>query len=271
MHTFLRLFLPFLALLAACAPRPARAPVGEATSAPAYEVVRRNEVYAFKEALANVHIVNRFGDLRVRMAKENSLGVSAVIQRIAPYSLEPELRVVRGPGRIDFSVEMPGAPATGAPDLRRGRVDLVVFVPNEASLDLATEAGRLEVRHAFGPVRARTGSGVLAASSRARLDLASRSGLVQAGQLSTAFAGRSTIASETGDVQLAAPDSSGWQLRAQARGGFALGPGWMPGAIAPPPPGERRWTLAYRDGGPTIVVATRGALLLSPVAELPPD
>ncbi len=256
-----------LGLVACASPAGPRA----ATGAPAvetnvpYEIIRRKESYQVDGKLRSVRIVNRYGDLRVRMSDRHELGVSAVIQRIGSPGRDPDFNVQQAPGQIHFEVKYPGDDPRATVDFTRGRVDLVVFVQRGASIDAETGAGVLEVRRAQGPVKASTTSGKLSASSAAPLKLRSSTGDIYARQMSATMSGDTTIASGSGNIELGVPSRGNFVLQLEAGRGVSITDDWKAGEMARPVPGEPRFEYSMGTGAHRIVATTAGKVQLSPV------
>jgi hypothetical protein len=254
-----------LALASACATSPPPSSATAAGDVP-YEIVRRKDSYPFAEKLTSVRLVNRYGDLRVRMTDDNAVGVSAVIQRIGAKPRDPAFDVHRQDGRFELVVRYRGDDPDAAVDFRRGRVDLVVFVSRNAALDLTTGDGTLEARRSNGAVRARTEAGALTVTASGRLDLRSRSGRILARQLEPGWSGGdSRIESIAGSIRIGVPTRGDYRLEAGAGAGVTVAPGWKPDELTAPSGTPRHFTLHRGAGVPLIDVRTGGSIEISPV------
>lgn len=241
-------------------------------AAPAdYEIIRRKEAYRVDGKLRSVRLVNRYGDLRVRMSDEHELGVTSVIQRIGRPGREPVFDVRKGPEQIEFEVRYAGDDPESPVDFTRGRVDLVVFVQRGASIDAETGAGTLEVRRAQGPVKALTTSGKLSVSSAATLDLRSSSGNIYARQMSSALGGDTSLSSASGNIELGVPTHGDYVIDLEGSRGIVITEDWKEGEIHRPEHGDTRFQFTRGGGAKRIVARTRGSIQLSPVILLDQD
>lgn len=230
-----------------------------------YEIVRRRDTYRAEGSLREVRIVNRYGDLRVRMADENALGVQATIQRIGTTPRDPEFDVQQSASRIDLVVRYPGDDPDAPVDLRRGRVDLVVFVRRDAALEVETASGTLDVKRADAPVTARTTSGTLAVSATGRLDLRTGKGRLFAKQMQPGWSGHSRVRSEQGPIQVGVPNRGDYRLEVEAGGGVRVTQDWKPGEIEVPPDDARRYSYTRGAGTSRITIDGGGSVEISPV------
>ena len=158
-----------------------------ATPLPKYFGIDRYQWQGAPDLSASVRrlvVRNDYGDIRARFAGDGIVLVSTIVQRLGPtpdVGLNVErhgdalaITVVAPPGRRGVSAERPGKTDVD-------RADLVVYVPETASLEAVTLRGMVEARRlrarvdaqtesgeilldTEGPVRVRTGAGDVSVS-----------------------------------------------------------------------------------------------------------
>ena len=263
-----------VAALAACAgvsPRlPLTASIPDAARESGFHVERSELEYRAEQPWRELRLVNPHGDLRIRRGVAGAVGLSVVVQRLAPEWLQPLIEQQQTPGTLTLTVRY-AEPAPGAQARfgRVGRVDLVAFVPEDGLLIAETDDGALLIRHRQGPVQARSRQGRIRASSATALQIENDSGptlarLVGAGPLSA-----STLHSGTGTIDLALPRLAAWALEVDAAGGVLPGLGWYPADDFQVPLGATHLRRQNGTGGAPIRVQSAVAVSIGAVAELP--
>lgn len=266
-------FAVFLSVLGACAHNP---PVSEESGSelsaanPDVKIEHRREAFTFEAKLKQVKIVNHYGDVRFRKTDQDEVVMNAIIQRIGHPAREPHLEIDKGLDswalHVGFADDAPNAQV----DTRRGRVDLIVFVPSRVRVDVETQSGALQVSRFGGEIRARTRSGRLVASSWGRMDLETLDGEIIARQLGTTYNGTSRISSKSGPVFIGVPATGDYRLSIKAGAGIALTDAWKQGEMPTPPTGATEFFHVH--GAPSqrvIDVQTSSRVQLAPVILLP--
>jgi hypothetical protein len=262
------------AVLAGCASPSPRAPMAPEVPAQAlqagFHVERSERDFRAKEPLREVRLINPHGDLRIRRGIAGAVGLSVVVQRLAPEWLQPSIEPQESSGTLTVTVRYAEpAPAAQARFGRIGRVDLVAFVPEDALLIAETDDGALLIRHRQGPIQARSRQGRIRASSATALQIENDRGptlarLVGAGPLSA-----STLRSGTGTIDLLLPRLAAWTLEVDAAGGVLPGLGWYPADDFQVSPGATHLRRQNGTGGAPIRVQSAAAVSIGAVAELP--
>jgi hypothetical protein len=189
--------------------------IASGTESPELDETWEKNSYQWFEAIdpgGRVRVSNPYGDVYARFGGyESQVEILATIQRL-DHGL-PELQVGRqraGAG-LDVSVA-PGAkpdedgttdPSDADPSDRRDRVDLVLFVPQGATLEILTEADKIDVKGIEGDLSASSLSGdirirsvkgnVQAKSARGDLSVALETGVTDADQ---------ELSTETGEIEV---------------------------------------------------------------------
>lgn len=270
--SLLTLLLTFLLL--ACS-GPAKRPAdtvgipAEAREA-GFHIERGERRFEFEQALREVVIINRYGDLRVRRGKADAVGLSYAVQRFAPEWAAPTFEVEETGDSIRLTVSFDAeAPEARSRFGRVGRVDLVAYVPESAVLEVETLDGALLVRHRPGPIRARSQSGRLQASSDTGLTLVNDTGATLARLTGHGVLQGADLQSGKGPLDILLPRLQDYALQVEARAGISLGLGWYPGEAFPLEPNATRLSYRLDAGLPLIRLRSEGTVSLGVVAELP--
>jgi len=149
-----------------------------------------------------LRVENPYGDVYARFGGyEDKVEILATLQHLDPG---PRLEVERDEVDSGLRVRVrPGSGEEGGSSATRNRVDLVVFVPQGARLDVETREGKIEAKglrsdlvasSISGDIRIRGIEGhVQAKSARGRLSATLESGVTDRGQ---------ALSSETGEIEV---------------------------------------------------------------------
>lgn len=213
-----------------------------------FAILRFERTIEPARALKRLRVVNPWGDVRVRNATRTTVGLTGVAQRLREDGPWPNVEVVRRGGRIEIVIRYPGDPKrVGAGGERPGRLDLVVFAPADAALEVETDDGELRIAHRTGPIRARSGAGRILVSGSNRLDVESESGPILARQVG-GIPGPSRVRSASGSVTVLITPRGDQHVRIRAGGGVFEGPGWTPADALGLTPGATRWERRWGEG-----------------------
>ena len=164
-------------------------------------------------AVKRVIVRNDYGDVRARAAGDGPLLVHAVIQRLGSgpdigvnverHGEALSITVVAPPGRQAVSEERPAKTAVD-------RADMVVYVPEGATLEATTLRGIVEARRLKGAVEAETLDGEIRVEATGAVRARSSGGSITAvlGNASAA----SLIETRTGTAWVSVPDGSDYRL-----------------------------------------------------------
>jgi hypothetical protein len=224
-----------------------------------------------------VRIRNLWGDVRVRRAPINAVGLSFVVQRLAADGPLPDIDADAKGDRVDVRIGYPGHPKrVSRGGERPGRVDLVVFAPATAAIDVETDDGELRVAHTSQPIRARSASGRILVSGASTLDVESDSGHVLARQVG-GVTGASRVRSGAGTVTVLISPTGDQRILVRAGAGIFAGPGWSEADALGLKDGTTRWERRYGKGRHRFEIeSNRGEVYLMPFiaidgAEIPDD
>jgi len=187
-------------LLAACAGTP---PATEAASSsvsrnPEVRIERVKQRFVMTPAVTRLRIHNPWGDVHLKSMVDTDLGIYAVVQRIDDAAPAPQ---------FDFRSQADWATlevvyAAPFPPGSSGRVDLVVYLPPLADIDIETVAGSIRGKQLTANLHANSRSGDILVASSGRLQLASQSGNVRATQIGGKWIGDAFLTSTSGLVEL---------------------------------------------------------------------
>lgn len=212
------------------------------------EILRFERSIEAERTITEVRVRNPWGDVRVRRAPVNAVGLSFVVQRLSSEGPLPDIDAGAKGRRVEVRIDYPGDPKrVSRGGERPGRVDLVVFAPATAALDVETDDGELRIAHTTQPLRARSASGRILVSGGSTLDVESDSGNVLARQVG-GVTGASRVRSGRGAVTVLISPTGDQRIRVRGGAGIFEGPGWSeadtPGLAA----GTTRWERRYGKG-----------------------
>lgn len=183
--------------------------------------------YKWLETIASgqtVRVDNPFGNIYARFGGyENEVEVLATVQRLDPNEPELAVDVTRAEDGLNVTVRSggsePSSSTAGLPGKRSGRVDLVVFVPLEATLDARTDHDEIQakglrsdlVAHSVsGDIRIRSVSGhVRAESVRGNISAVLSEGVTDEPQ---------EMITETGEIEVYLEENAGTTVKIATSG-----------------------------------------------------
>jgi len=162
-----------------------------------------------------IRVVNPLGDIRARFGGyENQVEVLATLQFTDQQTSRPEVTLSRAGSGLDVSTKW-----TPGDDAGPGRVDLVVFVPQGATLDARTEDGLLEAKGLKGDLIASTFKGpVMIRSIHGSVSAKSARGAISAALETGATDQPQSITTETGDIEVYLWEDANQQVRLATSG-----------------------------------------------------
>lgn len=174
------LALIVLLLSTGCASLPP-ATGGDTTSAvlPPFEILRHRQDRKIAEGVDTLVIDNPYGEIQVRQTGAYALAVQAIEQRIGEKPQGAALQWFTNGRRQGLEVRYPGRDPRRSADPRRGRVDLVVFVPPRLTLDIRGGFGDIIVRRVDNEVKATSATGSITIAARGSVEARSRRGVIR--------------------------------------------------------------------------------------------
>jgi hypothetical protein len=176
--------LPALAALSALAGCTAgqviAPPSGDPAAAAApFEVHRLREERKLAAGVRVVVIDNPYGEIQVRQTDAQAIAIAAVEQRIGTKPRVARIEWFDGADRQGLRVRYPGLDPRRPADPRRGRVDLVVFVPAGPKLEVRSDFGAIVVRRLNNAVQAESRSGPITIAARGAIEARSERGAIR--------------------------------------------------------------------------------------------
>lgn len=150
-----------------------------------------------------VIINNPFGDVYVRHNRGgNRVGISGSVQRLGNDPFLESITINARPNRVALNVDFPddGRPHASHSYGRRGRVDLVVLVPEGSTLRIRTREGLASGKRIRANLDVATESGDISFSSSGSIKARSNSGNVLAVMSGTSWSGITDLSSDSGSV-----------------------------------------------------------------------
>lgn len=162
-----------------------------------------------------VRVVNPLGDIRARFGGyEDRVEILATLQYTDQQTSVPEVTLKRVGTGLDVSTTWTEGEGAG-----KGRVDLVVFVPQGATLDARTEDGLLEAKGLKGDLIASSIKGEIRTRSiRGRVNAKSARGAISAALESGVTEQPQSITTETGDIEVYLWEDADMQVRLATSG-----------------------------------------------------
>ncbi len=163
-----------------CAPFPSTAEkVAASASLPPVEILRHRQDQKIAEGVDTLVIDNPYGEIQVRQTGAYSLAIQAIEQRIGETPESADLRWFREGRRQGLRVRYRGRDPRRPADPRRGRVDVVVFVPPRLMLELHGGFGDIIVRRVDNAVKATSTTGSITVAARGSVEARARSGAIR--------------------------------------------------------------------------------------------
>ncbi len=152
-----------------------------------------------------VNVYNPCGDIRCRKLKDHNVAVFAVVQTPPNALLSPQITLSESAQAVHVCVVPPPAPP-GEAASATPRVDLTVYIPADAPLNLSTIHGIIEAKGIRQAVVAETESGSVTVHTSGPLAITTTSGSITAILKSKEpWSHPVSVESVTGDISLRLP------------------------------------------------------------------
>lgn len=167
-----------------------------------------------------VVIRNTLGDVRVRGAADEGVELSAFLQRRASDAAKAEVKVGQGSELLEISVVYPGGEPPPAPRGEpRRRVDLAVFLPEDAALQVTVGVGQVEIEDCDGGIEVHAGGGDVRLVSGGDVRVENRRrGSISATLQPAGWSRPPELYTESGDIALYLPGAAGARIEATTAG-----------------------------------------------------
>lgn len=168
----------------------------------------------------HVLVTNEHGDIRIRGHQAPAIELWAVIQRKKGHP-KPEFVIQEGEGPFELAVLLnsseTGEPAVPA-EARQPRVDIVLYVPEQSSLEVRTADGLIEIRGANKHVTAGSISGPIQLRSSAGFSLISEFGDISVNVMEGDWDLPFLIETVTGNIQVDFPTRANIRISVSTSG-----------------------------------------------------
>lgn len=218
------------------------------------------------DAGAAVRVVNPYGNVYARFGGyENQVEILSTTQIIdrsaAPLTLRRE--VSGGSLSIDVVVEGFDRDTTPARGSRKDRVDLVLFVPQGAIVDVRTVGGEVQAKGLESRLTVATESGDIdIRGNKGHVDARSERGSISAMLESGVTADEQSFVTETGDIEIYLREDAGADVRLATSGTITSDFSMTVEHRPREEPGKVATVLAGSGGAPVSLYTKRGALRL---------
>ena len=216
----------------------------------------------------------RRGDLTDRVVVEATKNVRSVSRRAAERLMDDiEVQVEPGDSGVGVDVILPEASGT-----RFGRVDLMITVPEQVSVEVINEAGHVRIRGIEGHVRVRSETGTLRLEDVVLVDgcdvMNTTGDILFQGELPAPGSGGESsevlLRTETGDIEFLVPGDSRFTLDAESETGAVNSKFELRGLESGRREGEPgRWLKGGvnedPDGGDVILRTETGNIHIGPL------
>lgn len=203
-----------LAMLGCSEPKPAASPAvstsAETPSEIAYSIHDFNKLLDAPQKHPLIVVNNPHGNVGFRPMDGQQVEVIAAVQRLGD---EPEVESIRAEQTeqgVEIEVSYPSDATKGVgyqPNgHRKGRVDLIIFVPGNATMRATTVDTSISARRIPGGISARSQSGNIKVSAGGAVDLFTQSGSIVLTKMKPEWNGASRAVTEQGGVTLFLPE-----------------------------------------------------------------
>jgi len=164
---------------------------------------------------------NPHGNIYIRKTEEAFVGVFSTMQLIGDDAEEAKINIENNSKNIKIDISYSSDKTIGVNTLinghKKGRVDLVVYVPKQLIIVLKTTYGSINVKRIDNEVDLSTTTGSVKLSSRGRLKIKTVSGDVYAYLIEPKWNKKSIIKSESGNLIITFPELSTLDLKASSK------------------------------------------------------
>jgi hypothetical protein len=214
-----------------------------------------------------VHVVNRFGDVRLRHGgSEEQLEVAAVIQQLAIDGSKLALDIAVTEDAVEVSVvriDYEGNRTTEIPNGDLAHADLAVMVPDGAPVRAETIAGLLESRGVRTDVELRTDRGAIrVGETRGAVSATTGSGSVEVTLVANATGAEQTLRSTTGSITVFTPATNSLDVTMATSGSFITDYSLRVEYDDASEPNKTARATVGKGGAPLSMTSRRGDLAL---------
>jgi len=221
----------------------------------------RIEPFEWRGSLGGARVLtvrNPYGDVRARRSEGDEVSVHAALQRHREDPREWTIAIEERGGGFAVEVQLADGkvPEAAAADWGLRRVDLTVYLPARAKLEVETVSGLIEAKRLGGDVEARSAGGEIVIIAAGSVDARSDSGPIRSAFLDPAWAGSARLATRGGAITVHLLESSDIDLTIRTRGEIASDVALAPSGGADP--GTPRRAPGSPGGGRVAIESETG-------------
>ena len=187
----------------------------------AVEIIKNQQDIELSKSHNKLIVNNPHGNIFVRKTEEQYVGVFTTMQLIGSKPEKAQIKIINNSKFINIDIVYPSNNTSGVNSVinghKKGRVDLVVFVPKNLRLDLKTTYGSINIKRLENDIDVSTTSGKVKFSSSGKPKITTLSGDVYAYLIRPNWSESSEIISESGNLIITFPDISKLNLKATSK------------------------------------------------------
>lgn len=172
---------------------------------------------------ATVRVHNPFGDVRARRSEGNAVSVHAAQQRHREDPRQWTISIAEGENGLEVEVVLAEGtvPTAAAEDWAPRRVDMTVYVPASARLDVEIVDGLIEAKGLGGDVAARSVAGEIVIITAGSADVRSEEGRIRYAFADPKWVGATRLTGGAGDILVTLPAGADVDLAIRTGGDIA--------------------------------------------------
>lgn len=172
---------------------------------------------------ATVRVRNPFGDVRARRSEGNAVSVHAAQQRHREDPRQWTISIAEGENGLEVEVVLAEGtvPTAAAEDWAPRRVDMTVYVPASARLDVEIVDGLIEAKGLGGDVAARSVAGEIVIITAGSADVRSEEGRIRYAFADPKWVGATRLTGGAGDILVTLPAGADVDLAIRTGGDIA--------------------------------------------------
>jgi DUF4097 and DUF4098 domain-containing protein YvlB len=163
-------------------------------------------------------ITNLFGEIFVRKTDEPFVGVISTTQVFGKHAPVAEIKTQSTEHEIFVSINYPPTILATYQNNKKqiGRVDLVVFVPENLLLNLETSYGEINIKELDNNLKLTTQTGTIKTSGKGIVEIDTDSGNVYCNLLLPNWNNQTHITSESGNIFMTFPNEKNLKIKARS-------------------------------------------------------
>lgn len=176
------------------------------------EIIKQQQDIALWKTLSSLKITNNHGNIFIRHTDEAFIGVISTMQLIGDTPETGDINIQKQKKQLIVSIDYSSDKTIGVNTLvdghKKGRVDLLVYVPNEIELDLTSSYGSIDIKRLSNNSIITTASGKVKLSGSGQTNIKTISGDIYAYLYNPKWQSKSSIHTKQGNIVFTFPDLS---------------------------------------------------------------